>query len=158
MQYYEYSLLNDDLSAAKSIFSAEYWIQRSKHPILCWILISLLNIEFSAGLEANNDLCSLVGWHTNITDIFDKILICFRLRWEDPGSIQEGTGGSQDHFFCCCWQCIFPQICCQTRGSYLALRIAFMHHLSAPYLDLTPYTLYLRPYTLCLSCTLDLWP
>ena len=50
-----------------------------------------------------------------------------------------------------------PQICRQTRGSYLALRIAFIHHLSPPYLDLTPYTLdlipetwYLIPYTLLL--------
>ena len=52
---------------------------------------------------------------------------------------------------------LFPQICCQTKGSYLALRIAFIHHLSPPYLDLTPYTLdlipetwYLIPYTLYL--------
>ena len=53
--------------------------------ILCWILISapqraftLLNIDFSAALEANNDLCSLVGWHT---DISDNKLVFFRLRW-----------------------------------------------------------------------------
>ena len=58
---------------------------------------SLLNIDFSAALEVNNDPCSLVGWPTDIFVIFDNILICFRLRWDDPGSIQECPGGSQEH-------------------------------------------------------------
>ena len=44
---------------------------------------------------------------------------------------------------------IFPQICCQTRGSYLALRIAFIPICRRLTLDLTPYTLYLTD-TLCL--------
>ena len=47
-------------------------------------------------MEANNDLGILVGGPTDISDIFDNILILFRLRWDDPGSFQEGPGGSQE--------------------------------------------------------------
>ena len=39
---------------------------------------SLLNMDFSAALEANNKLCSLVGWPTDIVIISDKYLtFCF---------------------------------------------------------------------------------
>ena len=41
IQYYVYSLLNDDLSAAKSLFSTEYYFSAPKKAY------SLLNIDFS---------------------------------------------------------------------------------------------------------------
>ena len=57
---------------------------------------SLLNDDFSAALEANTNLCSLVGWPTDGGRVFYNFLTVFRLRWDDPGSIQEGPGGSQE--------------------------------------------------------------
>ena len=47
-----------------------------------------MNIDFSAALEANNDLCSLVGWHT---DIFDKIVV---VAWLSSVVVANNSRGS----------------------------------------------------------------
>ena len=104
-----YSLLNIEFTIATISFSVEYWIQHRKQHIFCWILnsapqtaYSLLNIEFSVAKSParhwRQAMTSVAEWAgTRTFSLFStKNRYVFRLRWDDPGSIQEGSGGSQE--------------------------------------------------------------